>query len=474
MRKVAISLLVIFSISLFAQKSIHHDLRQTEIQDIHDFDPFRHHCSKFEIKRSLHFRTSADASPPKNPIEDSSSISFQAYNSSWQAIGPEGGNVRDMFINQDNNNEMFSVTYGYPSFVFKTTNAGQTWSKIATINTYVYLAACDPTEPNTIYLSTGQGIYKSEDGGVSWVYTPFCSYFYCTSIGDIVISPFNSSILYIGAYYREAAGSGGMAILKSIDGGDNWTGIKLSPEVQYGDTFSVAIDPTDPDIHYAGGYYYDGDNLHSKVYKTTDGGGSWIDITGSINGYPYAIAIDATNPSRVYVGTSWGIFRSTDGGQTWQRNSGYAYAYSLAIDPLDSDIIYAGYNNSCYKSVNGGVNWSRYSIGLHGRCYRILAYSDSPTRVFYGSNAGIYKSEDSGISWEASHSGIKANQIPSLAVSPSSPNIIYAEATANGMFKSHDFGINWERLPYFYRCDSITKIVVNSDDANNLFILAGG
>jgi len=466
MKKIAILFLVFSSIALFAQKSKLDDLQPREIPDLHDFDPFRHHCSKYDVKRYLRSLASGEISQQKALYDDSGAIQLQTYISTWQPIGPEGGNIIGMAFNPTNNNEIYAATYGIPSHIYKTVNSGETWEMIESIDDWINDIAVDPTNPDIIYAKSSSGIYKSLDGGVNWQNYQFCSGFYGS--GEIAINPYNSNILYVGGHY-----DAGMAVLKSTDGGENWTGIKIKTGTQSGDTNCVAIDPSNPDIIYAGGGYYDQAD-YDKLYKSSDGGDNWTDITGSIYATPYAIAIDPTNPSKVYVGTDWGILRSSDGGQTWQKNNGYAYAYALAIDPFDPNILYAGYDGSCYKSVDGGVNWTEYSEGIHGECNKVLASSASSTQVFYASNGGIYKSDDSCISWKESHSGILASNIPALAIAPSSPNIIYAEASGNGFFKSNNFGNSWGRLPDFHLCDAIRKIAVNPNDANDLFILTGG
>ena len=474
MKKIAILMLFLGALALSAQRAPEDNLRQREIRDLPDFDPFLYHCSKYEVKRYLRYFGHEEPVQQKTHLDDSGALQLQSSQSQWVPIGPEGGDIRGISPNPVNSNEIYAASYGYLAPVFKTVNSGQTWEKIASIDSSVYDISVDPTNPSIIYAPSYSIMNKSEDGGTSWQKYSFCSGFYCSSYRRCIeINPDNSNIIYIAGYYYES-NLYGMAVLKSTDGGKNWTGKKITSAFNWAYTESIAIDPSNPNILYAGGYYYDGSTSYYKVYKTIDAGNSWSDITGIILGPPESILIDPRNPSKVYVGTGWGIFRSSDGGQTWQKNNGYAYAYALAIDPSDSNILYAGYYKSCYKSIDGGVNWTSYSGSLYGSCNKLIACSASSTRLFYASNAGIYKSVDSGVTWGASHTGIKANRIPALAVAPSSPNIIYIEVANNGFFKSSDSGNSWERLPDFYRCDAITKIIINPNKANDIFILAGG
>jgi photosystem II stability/assembly factor-like uncharacterized protein len=150
------------------------------------------------------------------------------------------------------------------------------------------------------------------------------------------------------------------------------------------------------------------------------------------------------------------------------------YSYAIAIDPVQTNILYLGYLGCCYRSTDNGANWNRYYKNIYGVCNHLIAFSSSQTQIYYGSYAGIFKSTDQSMNWNSSHSGILANQIPALAIAPSTSNIVFAEASGNGFFKSTDYGSSWRRMPDFYRCDAVTKIVVNQADPDSLFILAGG
>jgi len=291
----------------------------------------------------------------------------------------------------------------------------------------------------------------------------------------MAVHPQNSNTVFACGYcyYDYGASRRCMALFKSTDGGLSWTVKQVDPKYSYAYAYCMAIDPIYTDTLYTGGYCFDGSSSIPKVYKSTDGGNNWGDVSGNFGGAVYSIIIDPASTSKVYAGTPWGIFRSSDGGQSWQQNMGTAYAYALTFDCENPNTIYAGYLGSCFKSVDGGITWKALSVGLYGICYRLLSLP-SPPEIFFGSYTGIFRSDDGGSTWNESHAGIMALDIPALAVAPSSPNILYAEANEYGFYKSSDFGQSWTRLPDFYRCDAITKILVNPNNADDLFILAGG
>jgi photosystem II stability/assembly factor-like uncharacterized protein len=469
MRKLVLLLVLIFGGVLFAQQGgSEMDMPLRGRIPRQQINP-QEFCTKHDLIRYLNSSAGGEAVQTQDLSRAGISL---LPGSSWEPIGPEGGNVIGLALNPANSNEIFAVTYSYPGEVYKTTDGGVNWKKLSSLSSYLYDIAVDPANPNILYTLGNNYIYKSFDGGLNWTSYYFGSYRY-GYYGRIAICPGNSSIIYVCgyAYYDTTNWKYSMTVFKSTNGGMNWSAKSMSLTSQAGQSYSLCIDPANANVIYLGGVESDGSSWFGRVYKSTDAGDNWANITGSIIGYVYMMVIDPTNTSRVYAGTYSGIFRSSDGGSSWTKNSGYAYAYALAIDPSNPAVLYAGYSKSIFKSVDYGVNWAYYSGGLYGSCEDLIA---SPTKVFYGSSAGIYRSGDGGVSWQESHRGMLAAVIPALAVAPSAPNTVYAEVQSNGFFKSSDYGSNWTRLPDFYRCESILKVFVNPSNANDVFILSGG
>jgi len=427
------------------------------------------------------------------PFKDAETARDEAKLPTWISIGPKGGHIVSMTFNPKNSNEIFATTYGWPGCIYRTKNSGKKWERLAVLDAYLGAISVDPKDTKIIYVTGGSKIFKSEDGGESWEKYRFRESSSSENASDsedfhvdeaIAINPQNPDILYGGGYfYSNNPYKSGMAVFKSKNGGKNWAITKLSPLSKHAYTYSVAINHKNPSVVFAGGYYYD-NSYKYRVFKSTDGGKNWSDVTGIITGSPYAIVIDPKSTSRVFVGTNWSIYRSSNEGQSWMRNQSRAYGYDLAIDPSHPNTLYTGYIGSCYKSIDGGVTWTRYEQGLSGTCNALLVPSSNSSlvrlhdaksnNVYYGSEAGFYKSSNGGISWKPSHGGMIATLIASLAVAPSSPNTLYAEVADVGLFKSTNSGKSWKMLPYFSRCGAISKIAVNPNDTKDLFVLAGG
>jgi len=393
---------------------------------------------------------------------------------SWQRVGPEGGNVSGLARHPGNPNEMLAVTGGSAGQVLKSTDGGRTWQRIAVVNQALKEIAYDPSNANVVYVlpSYGGKLLKSTNGGVNWSELSFGANRYGT--GGLAVDPANPSTIYVGGYdyYDPSQWKSCMAVFKSTNGGASWSAIRVGPQEGSASVMTVALSPSDSRFLFMSGYYWTGSHSISKVYKSSDRGATWQDITGSIGTARIGvIVVDPQMPSRVYAGSSWGIYRSTNGGATWARNTGTAYAEGLAVDPANTNTLYAGYSNRVHKSLDGGVNWTATTAGLAGYCRSMLVSSSG---VFFGSTAGVYASRDSGGTWTASHQGIFAVEVASLGMSPSASHIVYAEGKGNGFFKSTNFGSSWQRMPDFYRCDSIDQILVNPLDCQDLYILAGG
>jgi len=389
-----------------------------------------------------------------------------AGTSGWESIGPDGGHVRGFATNPVDSNEIFAVVL--TGQIYRTTNAARTWSFIAFLDADLYDIAFSPSNPNTLYVLANSGIFRSEDHGSSWNSNPFPEGY--SSGGNIWVHPGDPGRIQVAGSISGSS-RGSAALLKSNDGGRTWAA-KTFSSAYSGDCLCIAVDPANPNVVYAGAWFYilTGGGLYYNFFKTLDGGETWNVIYGGAA--PQVIAIDPTNPARIYAGMSGGIYRSSDSGQTWSRNNGEASALRLAIDPANPDILYGGAGEAVYKSLNAGLDWTKSSGGLSGSCTRITI---NPAGLLFGSTAGVFRSADGGSTWSESDLRMSATKIPSFAVSPSAPNIIYAAAdvpSGNGFLtKSTDGGVSWKKflLNIYYQPRS-GKVIVHPSDANVVWV----
>jgi len=252
------------------------------------------------------------------------------------------------------------------------------------------------------------------------------------------------------------------------------------PDVQLGapQVHSLAVDPRWPDTAYAG--------TSDGVARSTDRGQSWVraGLDGELIG---DIDIDPSAPGRVYATSSTGgVFRSTDGGATWALtvacetcDLGELYLIeSLAVDPRRPQTLYAGMHDGLAKSTDGGDSWVASDRGMPDDpgIQAIAVDPHDPEVVYAGAEGGLWRSRDGGTSW--SYIGRKVGVdsfVDSIVVDPVHANTLYV--TAGGPFqllKSTDGGESWRRIRI--RGDkggSADAIAIDPDDPSIVYVGVG-
>lgn len=240
-----------------------------------------------------------------------------------------------------------------------------------------------------------------------------------------------------------------------------WTASGLSGK----NISALTMSPADPDTLYSG--TFDG-----IIYKTIDGGATWDQIFLEAV-HPYAIAINPKNPDVIYVATghagpleenptSGGIYKTIDGGATWNQVLTNVYVYSMQLDPVNPDKILVGSKGSgIYRSVDAGANWTNYTTGLPTQSATLEDILDirfdkvNPLIAYIATyNGGVYKTTNGGTTWVAT--GLKHGPLLRLAIAPSNRAVIYAGGkgpdpyqVSDGLihlYKSSDSAVTWKSL----------------------------
>lgn len=292
----------------------------------------------------------------------------------WRSVGPfTGGRVTAVAGIPDQPNTFYMGTAG--GGVWETNDYGTTWRNISDrdIKTgAIGAVAVAPSDSQVIYVGTGDsaprntvltgaGMYKSTDGGRSWSFLGLAD---THIISWILIDPHNPNVVYVAAFGHLFAPNPERGVYKTTDGGQTWKKI-LFVDDNTG-AITLAMDPTNADVVYASMWQmsrshwtFSSGGPGSGIYKTTDGGANWTNITHR-PGLPTGIfgkvglAVAPSDPQVVYAliqadyqGQAGGLFRSADGGQNWtlinnsmditQRAFYYGYVY---VDPKDANTIY--------------------------------------------------------------------------------------------------------------------------------------
>ncbi len=280
--------------------------------------------------------------------------------------------------------------------------------------------------PNEAYFgATGGGLWKTTDGGENWA--PVTDgQIGATSVGAVAVSESNPDIVFIGTGESCIRGNiiPGDGVYKSTDAGKTWTHIAFSDGTNIS---KIRIHPTNPDIVWVAVFgYYGGPNEERGVYKTADGGKTWRKVlyrdanTGAVD-----ISVDTRNPNVLYAalweafrneytmssgGPGSGLFKSTDGGETWTeitRNrglpSGVVGRIGVAVSGADPNRVYAlveNANGGLYASDDAGASWTLVNGNRNIRqraFYYTHVFADPKARdVVYVQNTALFKSTDGG------------------------------------------------------------------------------
>jgi photosystem II stability/assembly factor-like uncharacterized protein len=374
----------------------------------------------------------------------------------WTLIGPKstaigGGNgrVNAVRVHPTNPNIVFACSPA--GGVFKSTNSGSSWAAIS--DDIALLGATDvafdPTNPDIIYLLTGDGeagdavstgIYKSTNGGNSWSPTGLTFAINNRRLLSKIIIDSNTGTLIAG---------GSAGIFRSVDGGTNWT------QTTTKSVRDLEFQPNNPLIVYAGGYGSNG------FLRSTDGGVTWATITSipTSGVIRVAVAVTALDPNYVYclIGNNTdyglkGVYLSTDGGLTFTLKSSSPnilgwnasgsdsggqswYDLSLTVDPSVKSTIYVGGVN-IWKSTSSGATWS--CIAHWSGSGAPYVHADNHDMMFAGStlwvanDGGVFSSANGGATWSDKSSNLPIAQMYGFGQSSTDANIIVSGHQDNG------------------------------------------
>jgi photosystem II stability/assembly factor-like uncharacterized protein len=388
----------------------------------------------------------------------------------WQPMGPPGGDFRAMARSASSDNTIYLASNGSPSNIWRTTDNGTTWSRMGSISSSIYSLAVDPSNPAIMYAG-GTYMYRSTNAGVSWTQLSMPTYhYYCY---DIKIHP-SAPTTIMSACYIYASNYYHMGFIKSTNSGTNWMSETLGVDTSY--AYALAVDPSNRSNIYVGGYKYAASTYTPIVYKSTDGGSTFAPA-GVLPGgqyYCYSLAVHETMSNYVYAGTLYGIYRSTDAGGTWASVWTGSYNYSLNTTPANVNLLYSGGYGYVYRSIDAGITWSTLSTGLSGGAFYGVSISKvNAANVVAANNADFFKSTNSGTNWSFAHDGLLAAPITTMGNAPSAPWSIYVDNNNVAQYHSLNNGATWTLMTKPIGCGSICNFGIAYDNPNYLLEFEG-
>jgi len=392
----------------------------------------------------------------------------------WEAIGPFGGPLGAIAVARSNESIVYAASYKDPSTIVRSTDGGANWIVLDTLNHYIYDIAVDPTDPQIVYVASYQCIYKSTNGGSSWTTIPLSNDY----IQEIEVSPTSSSTVY--AVGRTPYSSYTvMAFFKSTNSGVSWSTTPLHT-VYNGGALCIALSPSSPNTLYIGGYYYNSPSNYPKVYKSTNSGSNFSDVStgfSTAGNNVNSIAVHPTNPNYVYATTFYdGIYRTTNGGSSWAMVHSDYFMSSIVTTEASPTVVFAGRDTAIFKSTNSGASWFVPGSG-HGGVYKmsrtLAASQNQESVVFTADNQGCFKTTNGGTTWFDSNYGMALAHITSFTAAPSLPSIIYTEFEEACTFKTTDCGTTWVTLPATLECGSICEFAIDYTNPDRVLALEG-
>lgn len=412
-------------------------------------------------------------------------------------VGTSGDGIPVFSLTVDPNNpDIIWVGTQFGGGVFRSDNGGETWisknNGIIEQGLTVRGFSIEPGNSDVVYLAgeisswewngstlfgigfdlTRGTVYKTIDGGENW-----SRIWYGDNLARyIMIHPENHDLLYVstGIFDREAANSdpetlepGGIGVLRSRDGGLTWEELGVDHGFRYDELYigSLVMHPQDPNILFAAA----GSDAHlfalpqniGAIYRTEDGGDSWERVLDQPNAS--AVEICSSDSNVIYSGSATAIYRSDDGGNVWKLVNGGGeghlkywgpeeylggFPIDMQCDPVDSNRLFINnYGGGNFLTIDGGLTWSSASEGYTGAIMRnVITAPGSQGLVFSSARSGVFVSYDGGEHWNGMARGeAHAMEAFAITVNPHDHlHLISVIGDAGAVPKiTYDGGLTW-------------------------------
>lgn len=363
---------------------------------------------------------------------------------------PTGVYVQEIAVAPSDSDHLFVATWG--DYVYRSLDGGATWERRSTGlsggwsgPSYITAIAVDPVNADRVYTSTWRGrLFRSDDGATTWGQMSDSGTW---ANSQMYVARSSPNILYM---LHDEASFGRGTVLRSADHGDTWT--TMARPDGPGETWQLAVDPTDEDVVYAAS--------SGGLSRSMDGGASWSRVlTPSGPTAMGSVGLDPDNVSRVYGGHAYsGLYRSLDAGASWeQSNNGLTATWFTGLDIVRDApaTVYAGVRGMGFlKSTDGGETWSVIGAaqGLESHVIGTIAgHPGDPNMIAATtstSNGHLWKSVDGGATFTETATGYGPRWI---RFNPHTPSVLNASVSdwQGGFLRSIDTAASWS-VPYFW------------------------
>lgn len=358
----------------------------------------------------------------------------------WRQAGPTGGTVISLGADPHNAQKLYLGTSD--GHVFTSNDEGLHWQLLSRIGTgqddVVTHLVVDQRNSNRIYASTwtlysgGGGVYRSNDAGRTWNLIGLAH----ETVRALAQSPSNPRVFAAGSL---------TGVYISKDDGATWNRITPANHEDLRNFDSVAFDPRDENVIYAGTYHL--------PWKTTDGGKNWASIAkGMIDDSDVmSIVADPANPENVHATACSGIYHSVNGAETWTKYKGIPFVFRrtqlIRQDPKHADVLYAGTTSGLWKTTNE-ADWKRITPG-DWVINALVIDPQNPEHLIIGTEReGVQVSQDGGTTFTSSNAGFQHQRILDVAMDRSNPSraLVLLTFDTDPFLATRDGGATWAPL----------------------------
>jgi len=358
----------------------------------------------------------------------------------WKQVGPAGGTVISLEADPHNVKKLYLGTSD--GHVFESNDEGGHWQLLSRIGTgqddVVTHILIDSRDGNRLYASTwtlysgGGGVYRSDDAGHTWALIGLAK----ETVRALAQSPTHPDVFLAGSL---------TGVYRSTDSGANWA--RLTPE-HHDDLRnfdSVAFDPHDDNIIYAGTYHL--------PWKSSNGGKDWFPIKAGMidDSDVMSIIVDPNNPDNVHATACSGIYHSVNGAQTWTKYQGIPFVFRrtqlIRQDPSNPQILYAGTTSGLWKTSNE-KDFKRITPG-DWVINAIIIDSKNPQRLILGTEReGVQITENGGATFTSANVGFHHQHVLDVAMDKENADRALAVLTfdTDAFLVTKDGGTTWSPL----------------------------
>lgn len=361
----------------------------------------------------------------------------------WLLFGPPAGSIEQFAFDPQDSAIVYAAT---SNGIYRSQDGGVTWTLARiTASRFISSLVIAPSDSRMVYAACPFGLFRSADRGVTWTLIPGASWY------QVAVSPTDANVVY---------GDTSFGFVRSADGGVTrsvgGTGLPSGPSMM-----SLLADPNAAETLYVAFGSTDG------VYKSSDGGANWSRASSGLSHFTYlALAAPRSRPGTLYVAAGQVLYKSTNSAGSWVAH-GTQSGFIVDVDAVD-DIVTVATTFGVQTSVDAAATWSPATLGATATVARDLRTAQT---VLVDANQSIRRSTDGGTTYTRVGQGIAAGALTFITANPHDPRSAMSGG-AFGLYRTNDGGVTWAGLGLAIGF-SADRAFFDAVHPNTLYVLTG-